>query len=137
MAFWKSPDVLAQRHVFSSPSSGILDVPAPIFPTSGCGLRSKRREKSLCGIYLYTYSPSRPSVTGSEYFQRLYTAITSSNDCLHHWARLVNSGAYERRSHEEACNYHIHPSAIQIQLLARTNFQIRKPLFQSSVIVTT
>ena len=42
-------DVLPQRHVFASPSS------APIFPTSGCGFRSKRRKNfftRFCGIYL-------------------------------------------------------------------------------------
>jgi len=28
------------------------------------------------------------------------------------------SGAYEWRNHEEACNYHVCPSAVQIQIIS-------------------
>ena len=36
--------------------------------------------------------------------------------CLLVW---VLSGAYERRSREGACNYRLHPGAIQIQIISQ------------------
>ena len=94
MAFWKSPDAYGSSiaanprtlslskylelatpskestyslPVFASPSSGNLYVTAQIFPTSGRGFRSKRREKFL-HTFLWDLSIHFRQIMTLEYF---------------------------------------------------------------------
>ena len=91
-------DVLAQRHVFASPSSGNLYIPAPIFPTSRCGFHSKRREKFL-HTFLWDLSINDGRIANTRNSDsRLHREIQDESEpvpkkrCL--WNKLVSCPDY-------------------------------------------